>query len=419
MQDNIATDSLYTGDTDVSENEVGDSVFYDETETNEQNWDSDDESNSDEYETEGDGELYTEDTEDIDVSEDEVSESVSYDETEADEQNQDFDAGSNSSGNVIDVDGDFGGDLQSAISAADEGSVVRLGNNTYYTSGITIDKNITLEGQGGSVIDGGGTSDSIVSLTPEAAGAVIRGIEITNGNNGLYSYGASDLILENLDVNNIGLNQTMRDGQNNTGIILDHADGSRIINSNVDNVGRKGVSIGDTDGASVDGLTVTNVNLAAEHSQSHDAAGIKFFNTDNVSLTGGYFSDINAIHIWNDTTNGTSIRDNVVENVGEDYAEPSFNNNLEIYGIYNEKSSNATIENNRVTAEDGFLGFRATEFSTETMSLGSNDFSSFETNSTDYWVNESAEKLVATTGNPGDADFSSFSDDYYGQANIG
>ena len=35
MQDNIATDSLYTGDTDVSENEVGDSVFYDETETNE------------------------------------------------------------------------------------------------------------------------------------------------------------------------------------------------------------------------------------------------------------------------------------------------------------------------------------------------------------------------------------------------
>ena len=419
MQDNIATDSLYTGDTDVSENEVSDSVFYDETETNEQNWDSDDESNSDEYETEGDGELYTEDTEDIDVSEDEVSESVSYDETEADEQNQDFDAGSNSSGNVIDVDGDFGGDLQSAISAADEGSVVRLGNNTYYTSGITIDKNITLEGQGGSVIDGGGTSDSIVSLTPEAAGAVIRGIEITNGNNGLYSYGASDLILENLDVNNIGLNQTMRDGQNNTGIILDHADGSRIINSNVDNVGRKGVSIGDTDGASVDGLTVTNVNLAAEHSQSHDAAGIKFFNTDNVSLTGGYFSDINAIHIWNDTTNGTSIRDNVVENVGEDYAEPSFNNNLEIYGIYNEKSSNATIENNRVTAEDGFLGFRATEFSTETMSLGSNDFSSFETNSTDYWVNESAEKLVATTGNPGDADFSSFSDDYYGQANIG
>ena len=412
MQDNIVTDSLYTGDTDVLENEVSDSVFYDET--NEQNWDTDSESNSDENVIDAGDDLYTEDS---DVSEDESGDLAFDDETNED--NGNYDSESNSGGNVIDVDGDFGGDLQGAISAANEGDIVRLGNNTYYTSGITVDKNIVLEGQGGSVIDGGGTSDSIISLTPEAAGAIVRGIEITNGNNGLYSYGASDLTLENLDVNNIGLDQTMRDGQNNTGIILDHADGARIINTNVQDIGRKGVSIGDTDGASVDGLTVTNVNLAAEHSQSHDAAGIKFFNTDNVSLTGGYFSDINAIHIWNDTTNGTTIKNNVVENVGEDFVEPSFNDNLEIYGIYNEKSSNATIENNQVSANDGFLGFRATEFSTETMSLGSNDFSSFETNSTDYWVNESAEKLVATTGNPGEADFSSFSDDYYGQANIG
>ena len=362
MQDYISTDSLYT---ETSEDEVNDSVFY---ETNEQNGDSDTESNNN---------------------------------------------------GVVNVDNDFGGDLEGAISSANDGDVVKLGNNTYYTSGMTIDKNITLEGQEGSVIDGGGTSDSIISLTSGASGAIIRGIEITNGNNGIYAHDASDLTLENIDVNNIGIDQPMRDGQNNTGIILNHASGSKIINSNVKDIGRKGVSIGDTNGATVDGLTVTDVNLAAEHSQAHDAAGIKFFNTDNVSLTGGYFSDINAIHIWNDTTNGTVIKDNVVENVGQDFAEPSFNNNTEIYGIYNEKSSNATVEGNQVTAEDGFLGFRATEFSTETMSLGSNDFSSSETNTTDYWVNKEAEQLVATTGNPGDADFSSFSNDYYGQANIG
>lgn len=411
MEEYTNTDSLYTGSTEVSENEVSDSVFY-ETEDSDAQFE-DSETQSDELDTQ---------PEDSDVESDESdtqSEDSEIESDESDTQPEDFDTQYDSNGNFIDVDGDFGGDLESAISAANEGDVVKLGDNTYYTSGITIDKNITLEGQGNSVIDGGGTSDTIITLTSEADGAIIRGIEITNGNNGIYGYGASDLTLENLDVNNIGIDQTIRQGQNNTGISLGDADGLRLMNSNVENIGRKAVSVGDTDGATITGLTVSGVNLAAQHSQSHDAAGVKFFNTNDILLSGSQFSDINAINIWNDTTNGTVIRDNVVQNVGEDFAEPDFNSNVQIYGIYNEKSSNATIENNQVTAVDDFLAFNATDFSTQTMNLGSNDFSSSQTGSTDYWVNQAAEQLIATTENPQDANFSLFSGEYYSQANIG
>ena len=409
-------ESLDTGDLDATEAEANDSEDSDSTNESTDSFDTEDidttetevdDSNSDDAESESVDSLYTGDT---DVSEAEVSDSVFDDTTELDTQ-------SDSYSDAVNVD-DFGGDLQSAISAADEGDVVKLGNSTYYTSGVTIDKNIVLEGQEGTVIDGGGTSGTIINLNPGASNAIIREIEITNGNNGIYSYGASNLTIQDVDVNNIGINQTVRDGQNNTGIALDHADGSKILNSTIQNVGRKGVSIGDTEGATLSGLTVKDVNLAAQHSQAHDAAGVKFYNTHDVAIQGSSFSDINAINIWNDSTNATTIEGNVVTGVGEDFVAPSFNGNVEIFGIYNEKSSNATINNNDVTAVDGFLAFKATEFSTETMNLGSNNFSSSETNTTDFWVNESVEKLIATTPDPSEAGFGLFADDYYRQAVI-
>lgn len=321
--------------------------------------------------------------------------------------------------NTIDVDRDFDGNLEDAIDNSDDGDVIQLGSNTYYTSGITIDKDITIDGQEGSIVDGGGTEQSIFNLTPNAAGATIQDIAITNGNNGIYGYGASNVTLENLEIYDIGIDRTVRDGANNTGIILNNVDGAKILNSSINNVGRKGVGIGDTDGVTISGLTVQNVNLQAQHSQSHDAAGVKFYNTNDAIIENSYFWDINAINIWNDTTNGTIIRDNVSENVGEDFLKPDFNDNVNITGIYNEKSSNSLIKNNQVTSIDGFSSLRATEFSTETMTLEDNDFSFYELGTQDYWVNEEAEKLIATTEDPDEANFSLFANEYYEQANIG
>ena len=332
---------------------------------------------------------------------------------------EEADTQSNSDNNIINVDDDFGGDLESAIANADDGDTIQIGSYTYYTDGIVIDKDITIDGQEGSVIDGGGTSDSVITLDPEASGATIQDLHVTNGNNGIYGNGATDLTFQNLEVSNIGLDRTNRSGENNIGIMLSRADGLRISDSNIHDIGRKAVGVGDTDGAVISGLTVQNVNLAAQHSQAHDAAGVKFYNTNNAIVKDSYFSDINAINIWNDSTNGTTIEGNVIENVGEDFLAPGFNDNVNISGIYNEKSSNSTIKYNSGTSADGFLVLDSTEFSTETMNFSDNDFSTYELGTQDYWVNEEAEKLIATTENPGEANFSLLSSQYYEQANIG
>mgnify|MGYP003487384904 FL=1 len=319
-------------------------------------------------------------------------------------------------GKVINVDNDFGGDLKSAIASANSGDVVELGNKTYSASGVTIDKDITLNGQEGTVIDGGGSSEPILNITQDADGATIQNIEITNANNGIYGNGATDLTLQNLDVNNIGISQPNKDGQNNTGITLGGADGFQILNSQISNIGRKGIGIGDTSGGTVSGVTVQGVNLDAQHAQNHDAAGVKFFNTTNVAIKDSNFSDINAHNIWNDTTTGTTIENNNIKDVGSDFIAPGFNTEVgNINGIYNEKSPNSQVNNNNVTAVDGFLAFNATKFTTETLSLGENNFSSQELGTTDYYVNEQAEKLVATTENPTEANFDLFAADYNSQ----
>ena len=322
-------------------------------------------------------------------------------------------------GNIINVDNDFGGDLQSAIAAASDGDVVKLGSNVYYTDGITLNKDITIDGQQGSVINGNGTVNSIFTLYSEASGATIQDVEITNGNNAITGNGVFDLTLQNLNINNIGLAQVMRDGQNNTGIVLNRADGLQLLNTVMSDIGRKGVGINDTDGALVSGLSVQNVNLDAQHAQSFDAAGIKFYNTNRLTVEDSYFSNNNAMSIWSDTCSNITMEGNIVENVGADFLAPKFNTNVEIAGIYNEKSPNSIIRNNEATALDGFSAFNATEFSTESMTLEGNNFSSMAVNTTDYWVNESVEKLIATTEDPDAANFDLFADEYFAQANIG
>lgn len=321
---------------------------------------------------------------------------------------------------IINVDSDYGGDLESAIAAANDGDVVLLGANIYFTDGIRVSADITIDGQEGSVINGNGTSESIFRLDSGASGATIQDVEITNGNNGIYGSRAANLTLRNLNINNVGITETIRDGINNSGIALDHADGLQLYDSVIRNAGRKGIGVGDTDGAVIDNVKVQNVNLAAEHSLIHDAAGIKFFNTNDIVLKNSYFSDINAINIWPDTANATTIDNNVLVGVGEDFLLPDFNQSSNRSGIYNEKSSNSIVQNNTAnTANDDFVAFRSTEFSTETLTLGENDFSSIELGTRDYWVDESAEKLIALTEDPDEANFDLIADAYIAQANIG
>jgi hypothetical protein len=315
---------------------------------------------------------------------------------------------------TIDVDRDFGGDLATAIAYANAGDVVQLGGHSYYTSGITIDKDITLDGQEGTVINGNGTYNSIITITSGASGATVQDLEITNGNNGIYGHAASNLTLQNLVVHDIGKNELTANG-NQTAIGLDYATGLQLINTTIYDVDRKGISVGDTNGALISNVNVSSVNLAAHHAQSHDAAGIKFYNTNNVVLKDSHFEKINAFHIWSDTCNATTMENNTLSNVGSDFLAPSFNFNVEIAGIYNEKSSNSIVRHNQGTTVGEFTAFKSTEFSTQTLTLEDNNFSKIELGTTDYWVNQAAEIAIATTEDPAAADFSLVSQEYYAQ----
>jgi len=322
---------------------------------------------------------------------------------------------------VIDVDDDFDGDLEEAIAAARDGDTVELGDDTYETSGIILEQDITIIGQKGSIVDGGGTDVPIFEITEAASGATIQNLEITNGNIGINAFGATDLTFQDLEIHNIGIDEPIRDGQNNVGINLYYADGFKLLDSEIHDVGRKGVGINDTDGGIVKGLTIEDINLDAEHAQSFDAAGIKLFNTNEIIISENELSGINAFHIWNDITNSTTIEGNTITGVGEDFVRPDFNQNVIVSGIYNEKSYESVVNNNTVTALGDYVAFDATEFTTETMELGENDFSKIELNTTDYWANEEAEKTVAITEDPAEANFSLFEDDFFGDAstNIG
>ncbi|NJO96291.1 MAG: hypothetical protein HC764_09915 [Pleurocapsa sp. CRU_1_2] len=322
---------------------------------------------------------------------------------------------------VFYVDKDFAGNLDKAIAAANDGDSIILGKGTYTTSGINIHKDITIDGyRGKTIIQGRGVTDSIITVNPEASGTTIQDVVITNGNNGIKVKEATNVTLQNLDIHDIGIDKPIRDGQNNIAISMTGADGFKILDSKIYDVGRKGIGIDDTDGGIISGITLEDINLDAEHSQSYDAGGIKLFNTNAVTVSDNKLSSINAFNIWNDITSNTTIDGNEIRGVGEDFLAPEYNKNVGVAGIYNEKSYKSIVDNNIVTSTKDFLAFDATEFTTKTMKLGdNNDFSSIELNSTDYWANEKLETLVAITEDPDAANFSLFEDDFYNGGTFG
>ncbi|MFM2311480.1 MAG: hypothetical protein RLZZ04_756 [Cyanobacteriota bacterium] len=329
---------------------------------------------------------------------------------------------------IINVDQEFNGDLDKAIKAANDGDTVQLGEKTYKTKGFGINKDITIDGvPGKSVIDGNGTKESIITINVDGAGSTIQDVEITNGSSGINVLNASDVTLKNLEIHNIGIKQVDRSGVDNFGINLSVADGFEILDSEIYDIGRKGVGVVDTDGGLIQGLTLDDINLDANHAQSYDAAGIKLFNTNDVTVKDNKMSKINAFYLWDDLTSNTVIEGNEFTGVGDSFKAPDFNGNVTVAGMYIEKTYKTSVDNNTVTSVDDrrdgagtFLAFDATRFSTETLDLGeNNDFTNQSLNTKDYWAAQEAEKLIATTEEPLEANFDLFSDEFYNGSSFG
>jgi hypothetical protein len=329
---------------------------------------------------------------------------------------------------IINVDQEFNGDLDKAIKAANDGDTVQLGEKTYKTKGLGINKDITIDGvPGKSVISGNGTKESIITINVDGGGSTIQDVEITNGSSGINVLNASDVTLKNLEIHNIGIKQVDRSGVDNFGINLSVADGFQILDSEIYDIGRKGIGVVDTDGGLIQGLTLDDINIDAKHAQSYDAAGIKLFNTNDVTVKDNKLSKINAFYLWDDLASNTVIEGNEFKGVGDSFKAPDFNENVTVAGMYIEKTYKTSADNNKITSVDDrrdgagrFLAFDATRFSTETLDLGeNNDFSNQKLNTTDYWAAEKAEKRIATTEEPLEANFDLFSDEFYNSSSFG
>jgi hypothetical protein len=329
---------------------------------------------------------------------------------------------------IINVDEEFNGDLDKAIESANDGDTVRLGEKTYETEGLGINKDITIDGiRGKSVINGNGTKESIITINVDGGGSTIQDVEITNASSGINVLNASDVTLKNLEIHDIGIKQVDRSGVDNFGINLSVADGFQVLDSEIYDIGRKGVGVVDTDGGLIKGLTLDDINIDANHAQSYDAAGIKLFNTNDVTVEDNKMSKINAFYLWDDLTSNTVIEGNEFTGVGDSFEAPDFNGNVTVAGMYIEKTYKTSVDNNKITSVDDtrdgagrFLAFDATEFSTETLDLGeNNDFTNQKLNTTDYWAAEKAEKRIATTEEPLKANFDLFSDEFYNSSSFG
>jgi hypothetical protein len=329
---------------------------------------------------------------------------------------------------IINVDQEFNGNLDKAIKAANDGDTVQLGEKTYKTKGFGINKDITIDGvPGKSVIDGNGTKESVITINVDGAGSTIQDVEITNASSGINVLNASDVTLKNLEIHDIGIKQVDRSGVDNFGINLSVADGFQVLDSEIYDIGRKGIGVVDTDGGLIKGLTLDDINIDANHAQSYDAAGIKLFNTNDVTVEDNKMSKINAFYLWDDLTSNTVIEGNEFTGVGDSFEAPDFNGNVTVAGMYIEKTYKTSVDNNKITSVDDtrdgagrFLAFDATEFSTETLDLGeNNDFTNQKLNTTDYWAAEKAEKRIATTEEPLEANFDLFSDEFYNSSSFG
>jgi hypothetical protein len=329
---------------------------------------------------------------------------------------------------IISVDQEFNGDLDKAIKAANDGDTVQLGEKTYKTDGLGINKDITIDGvPGKSIISGNGTKESIITINVDGGGTTIQDVEITNGSSGINVLNASDVTLKNLEIHNIGIEQVDRSGVDNFGVNLSTANNFKVLDSEIYDIGRKGIGAVDCDGGLIEGVNLRDINLDGNHAQSYDAGGIKLFNTNKVTIKDNTMSKINAFNIWDDLTSNTVLDGNDITGVGDSFKAPDFNQNVTVAGVYVEKTFNTFADNNKITSVDDtrpdagmFRAFDATEFSTETLVLGeNNDFTNQKLNTTDYWAAEKAEKQIARTEDPLAANFDLFSDEFYKSDSFG
>ncbi len=147
-------------------------------------------------------------------------------------------------------------DLQAMVDATEDGGVLTLAPGTYL-GGITIDRPLTIEGEGWPVVDGGGEGSVITVTAPDVA---IRGIVIANSGARLdrEDAGITSDLSPRLQVVGNRFEDVL------FGVFLRHAHGARVVDNQIGGkdlfIARRGdgIRIWQTEGALVEGNHVAH-----------------------------------------------------------------------------------------------------------------------------------------------------------------
>ena len=185
------------------------------------------------------------------------------------------------------------GALQAALEAARPGAVLRLAAGVY-AGPVVIDRTLTLEGEPGAILDGGGRgrvlsvaapdvtvrgltvrnsgqslaeTDAGIFLDKPAAGALIEGNRLENNLFGIYLHGARNALVRGNEV--IG-NQSLHMSERGNGIHLWAARGS-VVEGNTVRFGRDGIFVMTSRKNAFRNNTFRDLRFAIHYMYTHDS----------------------------------------------------------------------------------------------------------------------------------------------------
>jgi hypothetical protein len=250
-----------------------------------------------------------------------------------------------------------GDNIQAAIDGAAEGSTVHFAAGVYQNANINLYKKLTLDGEDGTIFDGGNQTKEAINIS-KANGAVVQDISFRNyTDKGIYGNSTDGLVLQNLDFSAIGNNQKDRNVSNNdVGIMLDSNTNGVIQNVTMDNIKNKGIGIGASKGMLVQNVQVTNINPEGKYNPNWDATSFKAYDSENTTVRNSVLGNVHGQTddgrkggnaIWFDTSGAGNLADgNMI--VGQNLSD-----------VYIETTLGARATNNR--HEDGNLDLRVSK----------------------------------------------------------
>lgn len=240
--------------------------------------------------------------------------------------------------------------LARTLAAASPGDVLTLGPGLY-AGPVVIDKPLTLEGQPGAIVDGGGAGQVIRVVAPdvtvrgltirnsgivlpdrdagifvgrESARALIEGNVLEHNLIGVDLWGSADALVRG---NRIAGRTDLRVNERGNGVQLWNAPGSQVIDNDIRG-GRDGIFTNVSRNNRFEGNRMEGVRYAVHYMYTNDSTvignlsigndiGFAIMFSDRVTVQGNLSDTDHAHGMLFNYANGSVIEDNVVRHGGE------------------------------------------------------------------------------------------------------